>query len=307
MGIGGLIARVSKSTKPVQKVGIGRPGFVSHGVGTVSRVSFGKKLGAASRCVASAEIGRPYAALVGLGVMVAGLGLSSGRNTVASTAIVAGSILVVLGALVPWFRRVSWKHGELEIEHPEIRKAEAAQDLAERQSQSGLRLRSGEDVDAARLYSARLALKAIYGDAAAYVPTFEQCEFRLFMYDEQRSLLVAAVRPLDQLAVGREWRPGEGAIGVAYESGAYVVAVGDQTHDETFNLDASAQLAYAHLTEVAAMPLANASGRAVGVLSVSHSSDERILNTAAGYEAHARAAAAATRVVVDLLGLDNDD
>ena len=55
------------------------------------------------------------------------------------------------------------------------------------------------------------------------------------------------------------------------------------------------------------MPLANASGRAVGVLSVSHSSDETILNTPAAYEAHARAAAAATRVVVDLLGLDNDD
>ena len=264
-------------------------------------------MGAATRRLANAEIGRPYAALVGSGVVVAGLGLSSGRNTVASTAIVAGSVLVVLGALVPWFRRVSWKHGELEIEHPEIRKAQAAQDLAERQSGPGLRLHSGEDVDAARLYSARVALKAIYGDAAAYVPAFEQCEFRLFMFDEQRSPLVASVRPLDQLAVGREWRPGEGATGVAYESGEYVVAVGDQTHDETFNLDASAQMAFAHLTEVAAMPLANASGRAVGVLSVPHSTEKTILNTPEGYEAHARAAAAATRVVVDLLGLDNDD
>lgn len=264
-------------------------------------------MGAATRRLANAEVGRPYAALVGLGVVVAGLGLSPGRNTVASTAVVAGSVLVVLGALVPWFRRVSWKHGELEIEHPEIRKAQAAQELAERQSGPGLSLHSGEEVDAARLYSARVALKAIYGDADVYVPAFEQCEFRLFMYDEERSLLVASVRPIDPLVVGREWRPGEGATGVAYEIGEYVIAVGDQTHDATFNLDPSARLAYAHLTEVAAMPLANASGRVVGVLSVSHSTDETILNTSEGYAAHARAAAAATRVVVDLLGLENDD
>ena len=98
-----------------------------------------------------------------------------------------------------------------------------------------------------------------------------------------------------------------GATGVACESGEYVVAVGDQTHDEIFNLDASAQMAFAHLTEVAAMPLANASGRAVGVLSVSHSTEKTIFNTPEGYETHGRAAAAATRVVVDLLGLDNDD
>lgn len=265
------------------------------------------KLGAAARRIASAEIGRSYAAIVGLGVATAGLGLDSGRNTVASTAVVAGSVLIVLGALVPWFRRVSWKHGELEIEHPEIRKAEAAQDLAERQTKSGLRLHSGEDVVAARLYSARLALKAIYGDAAVYVPEFEQCDFRLFMYDRRRALLVASVQPLDRSSAGREWRPGEGATGVAYESGEYVVAVGDETHDETFNLDTSAQLAFAHLTEVAAMPLANASGRVVGVLSVSHSTEQTILSTAGGYEVHAAAAAAATRVVVDLLGLDNDD
>ena len=152
-----------------------------------------------------------------------------------------------------------------------------------------------------------MALKAIYGDAAVYAPAFEQYEFRLFMYDEQRSLLVASVRPIDQLAVGREWRPGEGVTGVAYASGEYVIAVGGQTHDETFNLDQSARLAYAHLTEVAAMPLANASGRSVGVLSVSHSTEETILNSPEGYETHARAAAAATRVVVDLLGLENDD
>ena len=116
-----------------------------------------------------------------------------------------------------------------------------------------------------------------------------------------------SVRPLDMKEAGRPWRPGVGATGVAYESGEYVVAVGEQTHDGTYNLDAATQRAFAHLTEVAAMPLVNASGRTVGVLSASHSDEETILSSEDGYEAHARAATATTRVVVDLLGIDNDD
>ena len=118
---------------------------------------------------------------------------------------------------------------------------------------------------------------------------------------------MAAFRPLDEEVPTRSWRPGEGATGFAFRDNEYVIAVGSQTHDATFNLDEAAQQAYAHLTEVAAMPLANGAGRTIGVLSVAHSTGETILDSEAGYRAHARVAAMVSRVVIDLLGLARDD
>ena len=262
---------------------------------------------AAPRAATILDLGRLLSAAVGASIVYGGLRLGSDRNTVANTALVVGGGLVALGTLIPWFRLVRWRHGEIDIEHPEIGRARAAQGLAERQAESPIVLREGEDIAAARLYAARLALRAIYRDAASFVPSYERCEFRLFIYDARRRLLMAAFRPLDEEVPTRSWRPGEGATGFAFRDNEYVIAVGSQTHDATFNLDEAAQQAYAHLTEVAAMPLANGAGRTIGVLSVAHSTGETILDSEAGYRAHARVAAMVSRVVIDLLGLARDD
>lgn len=251
------------------------------------------------------DIGRLYAGLFGGGLAIAGLTLSPNRNTVANTALVVGGILVALGSLVPWFRHARWKHGSVEFEDPQIqrRRAETAVTVSEGQRTPGGRLRASNFLDGTRIYAATRALTALFSDA----PRLANCSFRLFMYDEAKDRLVAVLSFPGQSEPSREWKIGEGATGVAYQDAAYVVAVGEATHDDTFDLDKDARSYYSDITEVAAAPVLNASGSVIAVLSVSHSEQETILNTPNGRRVHERAAGACARILVDLLGWRSDD
>lgn len=251
------------------------------------------------------DVGRLYAGLFGGGLAIAGLTLSSNRNTVANTALVVGGMLVALGSLVPWFRHARWKHGSVEFEDPQIqrRRAEAAVTVSEGQRTPGGRLRASNFLDGTRIYAATQALTALFRDA----PGFDKCSFRLFMYDDAKSRLVAVLSVPGQPEPSREWRIGEGATGVAYKEAEYVLAAGEATHDVTFNLDEDARAYYSDITEVAAAPVLNASGSIIAVLSVSHAEQETILNTSDGRRVHERAAGACARILVDLLGWRSDD
>ncbi|MDE0669019.1 MAG: hypothetical protein OXI48_08335 [bacterium] len=94
---------------------------------------------------------------------------------------------------------------------------------------------------------------------------------------------------------------------MAYDTGEYQIATGGATHDGTHNLDEDRQRRYADLAEVAAMPVLNAAGATIGVLSVSHTTGRAILATSEGRRAHSTAADALARVLVDLLGWRSDE
>lgn len=250
--------------------------------------------------------GRVYAALVGSGMVVAACLIASNLGSATHTMIVGGATLVGLGTLTPWLRRVGWGKASAVFEDPELQRARLSREISEEQSQNRLSIKMQESLEATRYFAATLASQAIFDDAQKADPSFDVCQLRFFMYDKQQERLFAVLRPNQPEMGQRGWRLREGVTGVAYATGEFQIATGAATHDGTYNLDEDYQRRYAHLTEVAAMPVMNAEGVVVGVLSASHDADKSILETEDWRRAHQVAADALARVVVDLLGWHSD-
>ncbi len=250
--------------------------------------------------------GRLYAALVGSGMIAAACLIASNLGSATHTMIVGGAILVGLGTLTPWLRRVGWGKASAVFEDPELQRARLSKEISEEQSQNRLSIKMQESLDATRYFAATLAVQAIFADAQKAQPSFEVCQLRFFMYDKQQEKLFAVLRPNQPEADQRGWRLREGVTGMAYATAEFQLARGTATHDGTYNLDEDRQRRYAHLTEVAAMPVMNAEEVVVGVLSASHDTDRSILGTEEWRRTHQVAADAVARVVVDLLGWHSD-
>ncbi len=250
--------------------------------------------------------GRLYAAVVGSGMVVAACLIASRLGSATHTMIVGGATLVGLGTLTPWLRRVGWGKASAVFEDPELQRARLSKEISEEQSQNRLSIKMQESLDAARYFAATLAAQAIFADAQEADPRFNVCQLRFFMYDNRQERLFAVLRPNQPDEGQRGWKLREGVTGMAYATGEFQLAIDTATHDGTYNLDEDRQKRYAHLTEVAAMPVMNAQGGVIGVLSASHDTDNRILATDDWRRTHQAAADALARVVVDLLGWHSD-
>lgn len=250
--------------------------------------------------------GRLYAALVGSGMIVAACLIASNLGSATHTLIVGGATLVGLGTLTPWLRRVGWGKASAVFEDPELQRARLSKEISEEQSQNRLSIKMQESLDATRYFAATLAVQAIFADARGAHPSFNVCQLRFFMYDNRQERLFAVLRPNQPEVDQRGWRLREGVTGMAYDTGEFQLATGTATHDGTYNLDEDRQRRYAHLTEVAAMPVMNAQDVVIGVLSASHDTDSSILATDDWGRTHQAAADALARVVVDLLGWHSD-
>ena len=249
------------------------------------------------------DLGRTLTFVVGALTMAAAFRWLDDSSSFATATGVGGALVGVSG-MARWLRRVKFPGGELDMVKPSDR-AEQYREMAGRQDAGVLSITEAEQTDTTRQLVAEKAAQALFDDAVE--DYFEGCQFRFFMYNDHQQRLIAVLRPDPPQTAQRGWRPGEGATGVAYQSGIYQIAQGDKTHDGSFNLDAERQERYRHLTEVAAMPVVNANDRLIGVLSVSHSQDRVILGTDEGYHKHAAIAGAIARIVVDLLGWRTDD
>ena len=116
-----------------------------------------------------------------------------------------------------------------------------------------------------------------------------------------------AYRRLPRRAIAdRTWTQTAVATMQPYSSGSRTSTPPTLPHLDTAHTE-ERQEQYSHLTEVAAMPVVNANGRLIGVLSVSHSQDRVILGTDEGYRKHAALASSMSRIVVDLLGWRTDE
>lgn len=256
--------------------------------------------------LAEHNVGRIYTCLAGTGIVAASFFFVD-NTTFATTALVTGSALVGAGSMTPWLKRLGWAGGSAEFEAPELQAARVAKEISDEQDREDVSVAQGETVDATRYLVATLAAEGVLEEAKRAYPDFDDCEFRFFMFDDEQDKLLTVLRPPDQPEEGqRGWRRREGVTGFAYDSGEYQIATGSATHDGTYNLDAERQRRYASLTEVAAMPVQNASGVTIGVLSVSHATGRTILATDECRRAHSAAADALARVVVDLLGWRSD-
>lgn len=152
---------------------------------------------------------------------------------------------------------------------------------------------------------------ALANDVVSYLTDPAQgpltgCAFQLYLFDVDKQMLLPVLESgHDGPSPGFSF--GEGVAGKAWETGEFAIAEGAATHDETFALAADKQLRYSDLAVVAAVPVTNASARAIAVLSASSAEPASGLATQEGFEALVALAERIARVLIDILKWFDDD
>jgi len=123
--------------------------------------------------------------------------------------------------------------------------------------------------------------------------------FHLYLYDEQRELLLPAFEGRPSPSQG--WKVGAGAVGEAWATGDYVLVRGPEVSDETYGLSPAQQHRARNLAVVAAMPVTNGRDEVIAVLAGSSTDPDSALATTGGFDAHLLTAQEVARVLVDLL------
>jgi len=123
--------------------------------------------------------------------------------------------------------------------------------------------------------------------------------FHLYLYDEQRELLLPAFEGRPSPSQG--WKVGAGAVGEAWATGDYVLVRGSEVSDETYGLSPAQQHRARNLAVVAAMPVTNGRDEVIAVLAGSSTDPNSTLATTEGFDAHLLTAQEVARVLVDLL------
>jgi hypothetical protein len=132
-------------------------------------------------------------------------------------------------------------------------------------------------------------------------PSINDCRGQVWLYDPDVDALVGILEPGHDGRMS-PFKPGQGVVGRAWKEGRYVIAAGsDVANNKTFNLSPVQQARYADLAAAAAMPVTNAVGRQIAVLSMSSTHPDTRLTADDGIDAMAFLSAVVSRVLVDLL------
>ena len=244
------------------------------------------------------------ALLVVVGCVVIGTGLAGVQDSVAR--LVVGAGLLLAGAFAGRLRRAKVGPTGAEIE------------LEQRTRETTSRL-ALEPAPAAQgpfpLPDAELVIDthrvALANDVMAMLTApgngpLVGCSFQLYLFDAVEELLLPVLQP-GHPGPSPRFAVGEGVAGTAWATGTYAIAEGGQTSDETFALSTEKQARYSDLAVVAAMPVTNAAGRVLAVLSAASDDPGTELRAEAGLEALVALAGAVARVLVDLLKWFPDD
>lgn len=230
---------------------------------------------------------------IGLVLLVSSLFQGSGHDVFAVGLLVFGTSLVVLGVVLP------------RLQNAEVGPATGLKLSLSAERETSTRLAESEQVEvvgadevvsATRLVVASELLERML--APDHGPLAGDL-FHLYLYDEERTLLLPAFegRP----SFRRGWRVGRGAVGEAWVSGRYVLARGREVSDDTYGLTPDQQRRYRELEVVAAMPVTNAGGEVMAVLAGSSPDPDSALGSAEGFDAQLLMAQEVARVLVDLL------
>jgi hypothetical protein len=165
--------------------------------------------------------------------------------------------------------------------------------------------RPGHDavVDAARYLGAELLLGHLNDIGSG---SLRDVNLRLFLPDEAGELLAPVLResPDDD---GEIWRRGEGVVGQCWQRNEIVVARGPEVTQGLSGLAPLRRRRYGLLAIIIAVPVRNAEGRAIGVLSASSADPGSRLDSPEAAGDLFGAAAVCARILVDLLGWANDE
>jgi hypothetical protein len=156
-------------------------------------------------------------------------------------------------------------------------------------------------VDGARYLGAELVLAHLDALGSG---SLHGVNLRLYLPDERGEVLSPVLRePVADN--GESWRSGEGVVGRAWADNAFVVARGSEVMSGLERLPAR-RPRYRQLAIVVAVPVRNAHGRPIAVLSASSRDSESGLDSPEAAGDLFGAAAVCARVLVDLLGWASD-
>jgi putative methionine-R-sulfoxide reductase with GAF domain len=235
--------------------------------------------------------------LVSLGVvlLVASLFQGGGNAAYAFGLLIFGSGLVVFGVVLPRLQNAEVGPATgFKLTLAEDAQREASTGLAE--SDGGGTVQVDQVVAATRLLLASETLARLLAPEDG---PLAGAWFHLYLLDEQRSLLLPAFEGRPSPSQG--WAPGTGAVGEAWASGEYVLVQGEEVSDDTHGLTPAQQHRARNLALVAAMPVTNASGTVIAVVSASSADPDSTLATDEGFDGHLLVAQEVARVLVDLL------
>jgi hypothetical protein len=233
------------------------------------------------------------------------------EGTAGAAAVVIGLGLVALALLLPWIARAELRTPAagvtVETRPPEEVAASAL--AAEQPAPAG----PGEavapvDADERARADARHLVASAAVDQLLHPADgpLAGCEFRVYRWFADRGRLLPVLDPARDPQAAEGWAPGQGAAGVAWRDGDYVAVEGAACSDDTYGLTLAQQDRYRDVVAVAAVPVANAAGEIVAVLTASSRDPGTRLTSAEGREAHLALAGAMARILVDLLRWESD-
>lgn len=130
-------------------------------------------------------------------------------------------------------------------------------------------------------------------------------QFRVFVYDADKNRLIPSYQP-EGTQPTEGWEPGQGATGQAWQTEEYVLVRGEAVSDGTYGLTPEQQVRYKPLEVVAAMPVRNARGKVIAIITGASTRDDGQLASPEGQRKHRELAIIVGRVLVDLLGDEAD-
>ncbi len=221
------------------------------------------------------------------------------------TAVVAGGTLMLGGYMAPLVKKLRAGRDGIDFEtheRPEIESRDAALELTEEvHSEGGASVLVNETIDAARFFTADVAIQALL---EAGTPI----RFHLYLMDSEMRGLVPIFEVDDErLQAQAPWPPGSGVVGTAFSTKQFTLAVGSETSDGTFGLTAEQQEQHGALRAVAATPVFNAVGTVIAVLSGSDPESESRLATEEMQQLMSVVADGCARILIDLLEWFADD
>lgn len=167
-----------------------------------------------------------------------------------------------------------------------------------------------EMVVASRNYLAGEALAAVL--RANQGEDLVDCSLRLYLYDDESDRLVPVFVPGEDASFPKglrdTWEVGKGATGTAYKEGQFVYVTGDAIWNETYSVTTSQAERFRDLVVVAAMPVTNAAGDTIGVITAATDADDGdgLATEDEAFHALLARSLLVARVLVDLLGWFQD-
>jgi GAF domain-containing protein len=184
-------------------------------------------------------------------------------------AIVAGAALLVAGYLGPSIKEIFISKDGMGVRthDPKAESRDQLEEMSEEARSGEFDVRVDEVRSAAATGVVQDAFGAMFETAVGY-----ECSVSVYLYDDEKGGLAAFFTNREDILGQPAWRPGQGAVGVAWQRGELVLVHGEAATDGTYGLDAELQQAHTGLRAVMAVPIVR-DGQVAAVLALSERGD----------------------------------